>query len=145
MAAPSVQQLCHTQLNSPVDIVVEKSRHLFLHGNTRIHLDEVDGLGSFLELEAVYLHGRMMVVLAARPKPPWQGVLLPLEREHHASILEEFPALSPHPVLPKWLYLPERHDEFEEVVTQIVACIAEDDPRFGIEPRPPRKRKKKRA
>lgn len=95
--------------------------------------------------EAVYLHGRMMVVLAARPRPPWQGVLLPLEREHHASILEEFPVLAPHPVLPKWLYLPERHDEFEEVVTQIAERIAANDPRFGIEPRAPRKRKRKRA
>ncbi len=36
-----------------VTIVVEKSREIFLHHNVRIHLDEVRGLGSFLELEAV--------------------------------------------------------------------------------------------
>jgi homotetrameric cytidine deaminase len=34
-------------------VVVEKRRRLLLHENVRIHIDEVVGLGSFLELEAV--------------------------------------------------------------------------------------------
>jgi predicted adenylyl cyclase CyaB len=34
-------------------VAVEKSRHLLLWRNVRIHLDEVPGLGSFIELEAV--------------------------------------------------------------------------------------------
>jgi len=33
--------------------VVEKRREVFLAGNVRIHLDEVVGLGLFLEFEAV--------------------------------------------------------------------------------------------
>ncbi|MCX6095086.1 MAG: class IV adenylate cyclase [Candidatus Bipolaricaulota bacterium] len=33
--------------------VVRKRRTLYLAGRTRIHLDEVEGLGSFLELEVV--------------------------------------------------------------------------------------------
>jgi predicted adenylyl cyclase CyaB len=33
--------------------VVEKRRHLFLWQQVRIHLDEVEGLGHFVELEAV--------------------------------------------------------------------------------------------
>jgi predicted adenylyl cyclase CyaB len=33
--------------------VVVKTRHLLLHRHTRIHLDEVEGLGSFVELETV--------------------------------------------------------------------------------------------
>lgn len=34
-------------------IVVEKRREIFLHHNVRIHLDQVAGLGDFLEFEAV--------------------------------------------------------------------------------------------
>jgi adenylate cyclase class IV len=33
--------------------VVRKTRRLYLHRATRIHLDEVDGLGTFVELETV--------------------------------------------------------------------------------------------
>ena len=33
--------------------VVAKRRRLFLHRNVRIHLDDVEGLGSFVELESV--------------------------------------------------------------------------------------------
>lgn len=36
-----------------IKVVVAKVRRLFLWKNVRIHLDEVDDLGSFLELEAV--------------------------------------------------------------------------------------------
>jgi homotetrameric cytidine deaminase len=36
-----------------IDVVVVKRRHLLLWETVRIHLDEVRGLGSFLELEAV--------------------------------------------------------------------------------------------
>jgi homotetrameric cytidine deaminase len=36
-----------------VDVVIEKRRHLLLWETVRIHLDEVTGLGSFIELEAV--------------------------------------------------------------------------------------------
>ena len=36
-----------------ITVVVEKSREVFLHRNVRIHLDEVTGLGTFLEFEAI--------------------------------------------------------------------------------------------
>lgn len=38
--------------------VVRKRRTLYLAGRTRIHLDEVEGLGSFIELEAVLESGQ---------------------------------------------------------------------------------------
>ena len=38
--------------------VVRKKRWLYMVDNTRIHLDEVDGLGSFLELEVVLSPGQ---------------------------------------------------------------------------------------
>lgn len=43
-----------------VEGVVRKKRHLYLVGQTRIHVDEVEGLGNFLELE---------VILQDRQKP----------------------------------------------------------------------------
>jgi predicted adenylyl cyclase CyaB len=38
--------------------VVRKQRLLYRIGNTRVHLDEVDGLGSFVELEVVLNEGQ---------------------------------------------------------------------------------------
>jgi predicted adenylyl cyclase CyaB len=48
-------ELLKTVLASSLGIrgCVRKHREIYLHHNVRIHLDEVAGLGSFLELEAV--------------------------------------------------------------------------------------------
>ena len=39
-------------------MVVEKKRRLFLYKNSRIHLDEVRGLGTFIEFEVLVKHGK---------------------------------------------------------------------------------------
>ncbi len=54
-------------------------------------------------------------------------------REHHASLRAEFPALAPHKVLGKWLYIPQLHPEFETVATGLVELARRRDPRLGVE------------
>jgi predicted adenylyl cyclase CyaB len=39
-------------------MVVQKERTLYLYENVRIHLDRVNDLGTFLEFEAMLLHGK---------------------------------------------------------------------------------------
>jgi hypothetical protein len=98
---------------------------------------------------AVYVRGRFVLFLAARPAEPWRGVLVPTEREHQAALIAARPALRPHAVLPKWLYLPEAAASFERDAAWLVAQVRAGDPRLGIEPgqktRAPRKRQLKRA
>ena len=95
-----------------------------------------------------YLHGRLMLVLAAQ-RAPWQGVLVPTAREHHAALLRDEGALVVHSVLAKWLYLAESSDVFEETAQRLVARILDNDPRIGVEPssrsRATRRNRSKRA
>ena len=83
--------------------------------------------------KAVYLDGRLVLHLTAQEEP-WRGVLIPTFREHHASLIAERPSLSPHPILGKWLYVPEAAATFEADAAWIVSRLRSRDPRFGIEP-----------
>lgn len=80
-----------------------------------------------------YLHGRLVLVLAARGKEPWNGLLVPTERRHHPSLRRDHKSLAIHPVLKKWLYLPESNEEFEESARAIVDSILANDLRIGVE------------
>jgi hypothetical protein len=92
---------------------------------------------------AAYLFERQMLVLVEPTKSgrwKWHGVLICTDHEHHASIRAELPALRPHEVLGKWLYLDSRHPDFESTMEQVAKRVARDDPRFGVVPRSPKPR-----
>lgn len=85
--------------------------------------------------QAAYIDGKLMLYFTARDEP-WRGVLVCTFREHQASLRAEFPALSPHPILPKWLYLPETADRFESTAERLVGLARRRDPRLGVSPKP---------
>ena len=92
---------------------------------------------------AVYLHGRLSLLLTSGDEP-WNGLLIPTDHQFHESIMQDFNDVKQHSVLKKWLYLPERSENFETVAIDIVEVIRTNDPRFGVEPKE-RTKKKKRA
>lgn len=90
--------------------------------------------------KAVYLDGRMVAAFCTKAEP-WRGLLVCTEREHHEELRAEFPALAPHPILSKWLYLSEASDAFEATAQKIIRLAAAGDSRIGIVPRPKKKRR----
>jgi hypothetical protein len=90
---------------------------------------------------ALFLYDRQMLVLVEPTKTgrwKWHGVLVCTDHEHHASIRAEFPALAPHPVLRKWLFIDSAHDDFESTMEGVALCVGRGDGRFGVVPRTPR-------
>lgn len=83
---------------------------------------------------AIYLHGRLCLVLASGEEP-WNGILIPTNREHHDAISAAFSHVEQHPILKKWLYLPEASETFESDAAGIVDSVRMNDQRFGVEPK----------
>ena len=98
-------------------------------------------LRSMFGAKAVYLGGRLMLCFCARAEP-WRGLLVCTDRAQHAALIADFPALASHPILPKWLYLPESTPSFESTATRLVALARQRDPRLGIDPAAAKKTKR---
>lgn len=97
-------------------------------------------LRSMFGAKAAYLDGRLMLCFCAGDEP-WRGVLVCTDRERQPALRAEFPELVPHPILPKWLYLPDAADTFERSAGQLVALVRRRDPRMGVVPQPKKKRR----
>jgi len=91
--------------------------------------------------DAAYLDGALYLVVADRDEP-WNGVMVCTSRERHAALCEEMPSLLPHPVLGKWLYLPQSDDAFEALASHLAALSLARDPRLGVVPKPRKSRRK---
>ena len=81
----------------------------------------------------IMLHERHQLFLTTQGEP-WQGILVCTYHEHQPSLMAEFPSLKPHPILKKWLYLPETSETFESDARRLVKCIRMQDPRIGVLP-----------
>lgn len=97
-------------------------------------------LRSMFGAKVVYLDG-LLVLGFCTGDEPWRGVLVCTDHARQAALTREFPALAPHPVLPKWLYLPESCDRFEAVAAALVTLARRRDPRLGVAPTPRRTRR----
>ncbi len=62
----------------------------------------------------------------------WNGCLFPLERAYHAKALGLAPYLKNHPVLAKWLYLPQQTEEFEERAEFLLKRIFRSGSYWGV-------------
>jgi hypothetical protein len=88
-------------------------------------------LGAMFGTKVAYLDGKLMLCFAARDEP-WRGILVCTGRDRQAALIAELPALAPHPILPKWLYVPESADSFERTGAQLVRLARQRDSRIGV-------------
>ena len=88
--------------------------------------------------KAAYLDGRIVLCFCAGQEP-WSGVLICTDQSRHAALIAEFPQLTPHAILPKWLYLTEADLRFETTAERLVALARRRDPRLGVTPQPRRR------
>jgi hypothetical protein len=85
--------------------------------------------------DAAYIDGLLCLVAADRDAP-FNGLLVCTAREQHAALMQDVPALRPHPVLGKWLYVPQSDPAFEETAEGLTALVLARDSRIGVEPKP---------
>ncbi|AQH01424.1 hypothetical protein A9R05_21585 [Burkholderia sp. KK1] len=88
--------------------------------------------------DAAYVDGLLCLVVADRDEP-WNGLLVCTSQERHAALIEEMPALRPHKVLGKWLYVAQDDPAFEDVALQVTSLVVSRDSRIGVEPKPRRR------
>lgn len=72
----------------------------------------------------------------------WNGSMFPVEKEHQEKALQRFPFLISHPILPKWLYLPLETENFEELVSEVLAQAMKPQSYWGSIPKAKASKKK---
>jgi hypothetical protein len=82
--------------------------------------------------DAAHFENKLYLAVAAG-KEPWNGLLVCTAHEDHESLRRQFPQLAPHKVLGKWLYLSQKHGEFESVALELAELARRRDPRLGVE------------
>jgi len=100
--------------------------------------------------ESVYVGDKIVLILRQKGKPAVDdGIWIATEREHHESLIEEFPPLRSISLFggdTDWQVLPVDDERFEELALRLCELIHSGDPRLGRAPKSrisgPRKKKK---
>lgn len=93
---------------------------------------------------AYYLDEKIILITfesGDKPKDKinWNGCMFPVEHENQAQVLEQFPILKPHKILPKWLYLPIETEGFDEWVSDILKVALRPHSIWGSFPKDKKK------
>lgn len=103
---------------------------------------------------SIYVFGKMVAFLCEHPGDKewrgkkfkneiWNGCLIPSRREHHESLLIKIKGTIVHPVITKWLYIPQSSKYFESSMFQLVEMIQKKNELIGVEPEIKSKKKSK--
>lgn len=84
---------------------------------------------------AYYMGEKMVLLIFESDDKRWNGCMFPVEKEFHVQALNKFPQLSPHKILPKWLYLPLNTEGFDEVVSDIIKQVLRPTGFWGTIPK----------
>jgi hypothetical protein len=128
------------------------------HSARNFSLDSFDSAHFFEELSSddsffvkkffrglsIYFCGRAVAYLSNRPGDRsfrgkdyrieiWNGCLIPTHRERHAELLRSIKGSVIHPVIEKWIYLPQNSEHFEDSMVQLVNMIKNKGLLIGIE------------
>jgi hypothetical protein len=85
--------------------------------------------------DAAYVNGQLCLIAADREEP-WSGLLVCTSKDRHSALIKELPALRPHPVLGKWLYVSQNDPAFEDIAAAVTSLVLGRDSRIGVEPKP---------
>lgn len=92
--------------------------------------------------ETAYMDGMLCLGVIDRGDEPWNGMLVCTSHERQAALVEEMPALRPHKVLGKWLYVSQNDPAFEETAERLAELVLDRDSRVGVGPKGGRLRSK---
>jgi hypothetical protein len=69
----------------------------------------------------------------------WNGCMFPVDHELQEKALKVCPFLVPHPILPKWLYLPLETENFDDLVEEVLIQVTRPNSYWGSLPKPKNK------
>ncbi len=145
--------MLHPELEKKIERYSQKFELLF-HFERLFRLDDFDIKHMFGGM-ALYGHGKMLFCIMEDPTqnfykdktfpyPIWNGVLIPTQREYHNEFIKISKDFTSHPVLGKWMYIPQTLENFEDHIKKIVLLAVKNSDLIGIIPKQKKKSLKKK-